>query len=52
MLYHLVSELEILDVLAGYGIPKECLPCEMGGEIPLNQLEWMADRRAIEMEEL
>jgi hypothetical protein len=52
VLCHPVSELEILDVLAGYGIPKECLPSEMGGEIPFNQLEWMADRRAAEMEEL
>lgn len=51
-LFHLESEEDILDVLATYGIPKECLPSEMGGKVVLNQLGWMADRRAAEMEEL
>jgi hypothetical protein len=49
---HDVPESKILDILSEYGIMKEMLPTEMGGTIRLNQSEWMANRRAAEMEEL
>lgn len=42
----------ILGVLSKYGITKYVLPTEMGGEIQLDQIEWIACRRAIEMEEI
>jgi hypothetical protein len=42
----------ILGVLSEYGIPPEVLPAEMGGAIQLDQSEWIATRRAIEMEEI
>lgn len=51
-LFHDVPESEILDVLAEYGILKNMLPTEMGGTVVLNQREWMANRWAIEIEEL
>jgi len=47
-----VPESEILDVLSRYGITKEMLPTEMGGTVRLNMSEWIAQRRAIEMEEI
>ena len=49
---HDVSENEILDVLSKYGIQKEMLPTEMGGSIELNRSEWIANRWAVEMEEI
>jgi len=49
---HDVPESEIINVLSNYGIPKEILPTEMGGTVELNPAEWIAHRRAAEMEEL
>jgi hypothetical protein len=53
-LYHDVPASEILGVLADYGILKDMLPTSMGGTIDLDawQKEWIARRRAIEMEEI
>lgn len=42
----------ILRVLSEFGITKDMLPTEMGGDIQLDQSEWIANRFAIEMEEL
>ena len=50
--FHDVPESEILEVLSGYGILKDMLPTEMGGTVELNQYEWIANRRAVEMEEI
>lgn len=49
---HGVPESEIIKVLAEYGILKYMLPTEMGGTVELNQSEWLANRRAVEMEAL
>jgi len=49
---HNVSENEITNALSEYGIEKEMLPTEMGGTVELNPSEWIAQRRALEMEEL
>jgi hypothetical protein len=49
---HDVPESQILDVLSGYGIVKDILPTEMGGTVRLNQSEWIAKRRAAELEEI
>jgi hypothetical protein len=49
---HDVAESAILDALISYGITNEMLPTELGGTVVLNQREWMANRRATEMEEL
>jgi hypothetical protein len=42
----------ILPVLSEYGITGDMVPTELGGTIQLNPSEWVAHRRAIEMEEL
>jgi hypothetical protein len=52
VLEHDVPESQILDVLSHYGIMKDMLPTEMGGTIELNQAEWIASRRAAELEEI
>jgi hypothetical protein len=49
---HDVSENDIVDALSEYGISREMLPTEMGGTVELNPTEWIAQRRAAEMEEL
>jgi hypothetical protein len=49
---HNVHESQILSVLSPYGIMKDMLPTEMGGTIELNQSEWIANRRATELEEI
>lgn len=49
---HNVPESEIVSVLTEYGIQKEMLPTVMGGTLLLNPPEWIAQRRAAEMEEL
>jgi hypothetical protein len=38
--------------LSGYGIRKEALPTDMGGSITLEQAEWIADCRALELDEI
>ena len=50
--FHDVPESEILKSLSGYGILKDMLPPEMGGHVELDQTEWIAMRRAMELEEL
>ena len=52
MLVHDVDERDIVEVLARYGIMKHMLPAEMGGTVKLDQVEWIANRRAVEMEEI
>jgi hypothetical protein len=49
---HDVPESQILDTLSGYGIRKEALPTDMGGSITLEQAEWIADHRALELDEI
>jgi hypothetical protein len=49
---HDVSENEIVHALSEYGISREMLPTEMGGTVELNPTEWIAQRRAAEMEEI
>jgi hypothetical protein len=49
---HDVPDSQILDTLSGYGIPKEVLPTDTGGSITLDQAEWIANRRALELEEI
>jgi len=49
---HYVQESEIVEVLSRYGILKDMLPTEMGGPIQISQSEWLANRRAAELEEL
>lgn len=51
-LIHEGSESEVLQVLSSYGLDKSMLPTEMGGTVKLNLSEWIANRRAIEMEEI
>ena len=51
-LYHNVPDCELLDVLSEYGLFKHMLPTEVGGTVHLSQSEWMAQRRAVEMEEI
>jgi hypothetical protein len=49
---HDVPESEILEALSRYGIEKAMLPTLTGGTVELNLEEWIANRRAVEMEEL
>lgn len=49
---HDASQEEILNQLSLYGIEKSMLPTQMGGTVQLNLAEWVASRRATEMEEL
>jgi hypothetical protein len=51
-LTHDVPESDILPVLSAYGIMPDMLPVAMGGTVVLDQAEWIATRRATEMEEL
>lgn len=49
---HDVPESDIVNALSDYGITKAMLPTEMGGDVELNQSEWIADRRAVELQEI
>lgn len=52
-LFHDVPASEIINILAKYGIDKDMLPTYMvGGTLELNLLEWITERRAIELEEI
>ena len=51
VMIHDAPENEIVEILAGYGIQKDMLPTTMGGSIELNLCEWIANRRAVELEE-
>lgn len=48
---HDVPETDIAQILCGFGILKDMLPTHMGGTVVLNQREWIASRRAAEMEQ-
>lgn len=50
--FHNLSGEGLLEALSSYGIMKDMLPVEMGGPIEVNMLEWIAQRRATELEEL
>ena len=50
--FHNCPEDRLLEALSSYGILKDMLPVEMGGTIELNMYEWIAHRRAAELEEL
>jgi len=52
VVFHDVPESDIVDSVAEYGILRDMLPTLMGGTVELNMSEWIANRRAIEMEEL
>lgn len=49
---HNVPDSEITQVLSCYGILQSMLPSEMGGSLELNQGEWIANRRAAELQEI
>lgn len=51
-LFHDVPESQILELLSSYGIMKNALPTKIGGTIQLNQSEWIAHRRVMELEEI
>jgi len=51
-LFHDVPEDEIVETLSTYGIFDSMLPTEMGGTLRFSQSEWIAQRRALEMEEI
>jgi hypothetical protein len=51
-MFHDIPENQLLDVLSDYGILENMLPTEMGGTIRLNQSEWIAGRRALELKEI
>jgi hypothetical protein len=50
--FHDVPESEIVESLANYGILHSMLPTAMGGTVQFSQSQWIAQRRAAEMEEL
>lgn len=52
VLIHDVPEHEIAQVLSRFGILNDMLPIHMGGTIRLDQQQWMAERRSIEIEEI
>lgn len=41
-----------VEILSQYGITGEMLPMEMGGSVRLDQQQWVAERRTIELEEI
>jgi hypothetical protein len=49
---HDVIPAKLADSLSPFGITKDMLPMHMGGTIQLNPSDWIAERRAIEMEEI
>ena len=49
---HNIPETEIIQSLSRFGLRKDSLPNKMGGDIRLDQSEWIASRRAIEMDEI
>lgn len=49
-LFHNVPDTEILDTLSTYGILPYMLPAEVGGTVQVDQSDWIAQRRALELE--
>jgi len=48
---HNIPPEQVAEALSSFGITKEMLPIQMGGSVQLDPSEWIAKRRAIEMEE-
>jgi len=51
-LFHDVPENRIVETLANFGIQKHMLLTDMGGSLEFGQRDWIASRRAAEMEEI
>lgn len=51
-LEHYVADSNYVEILSEFGITREMLPTEMGGTVNFDQREWVAQRRAIELEEI
>ena len=49
---HDVPSEKVAESLLPFGITKEMLPVHMGGSLQLNPSDWIAKRRAMEMEEI
>jgi hypothetical protein len=49
---HIVPDSQVPGELSEYGILEGMLPTEMGGTLQLNQLEWIANRMALELEDM
>lgn len=49
---HDCPENQLLNVLSEYGILNDMLPTVMGGTVRLDQAEWIANRRAAELNEI
>ena len=49
---HDVPEDDIVESLANFGISRDMLPTCMGGTVDIDQSEWIANRRAVELEEI
>lgn len=49
---HDVPESSIIEVLSSYGILKRMLPTQIGGDLVIDQTQWITDRRVAEMEEI
>lgn len=49
---HDESPHEIAESLSSYGIGKDMIPTQIGGSLQLDPSKWLANRRAIEMEEI
>ena len=45
---HSGSERDVLRELASCCLPRECLPCELGGEVSLDFAQWVANRSIVE----
>jgi hypothetical protein len=50
--FHDVPETDIAQSLCKFGILESMLPTHMGGRVVINQSEWIANRRASELEEI
>lgn len=49
---HSMPDSQVLGELSEYGILEGMLPTEMGGTLELNHPEWIANRRALELEDM
>lgn len=52
IMFHDGPESQIVDGLAAYGIESYMIPKQMGGTLNFSQKEWLANRRAVELEEI
>lgn len=51
-LIHDVPESDIVKVLENYGILKSMLPTDVGGDVVLDHVGWIAERRVAELDEI